>query len=141
MILADTGFFVALANRNDTFHLQARHQLQSLTEVLITTYPVIVETSYLIYERAGQTAQFKFFKQLMTESIQIFEFHDAHLERAIQLMQQYSDLPMDFADASLVALAEEIKENRILTTDIRDFSIYRYAKTQSFNLLLSQGIN
>jgi uncharacterized protein len=133
MILADTGFFVALANQNDTFHHKAQKQLIILTESLITTYPVIIETSYLLYERSGQIAQFKFLRQLTTNSIQIFNFQKSHLERAVELMQ----LPMDLADASLVVLAEEVKENRILTTDIRDFSIYRYLETQTFVLLLS----
>ncbi|NJK51577.1 MAG: PIN domain-containing protein [Leptolyngbyaceae cyanobacterium SU_3_3] len=137
MILADTGFFVALGNRSDTFHSKAQQQLNILKEPLITTYPVIIETSYLLYERSGQTAQFKFLQQLTTDSIQIFNFQKNHLERAIQLMQQYANLPMDLADASLVVLAEELKENRILTTDIRDFSIYRYLETQPFTLLLS----
>lgn len=137
MILADTGFFVALANRNDTFHRQAQQQLKILTEPLITTYPVIIETSYLLYERSGQVAQFKFLQQLTTDSIQILNFKNNHLERAIKLMQQYANLPMDLADASLVVLAEELKESRILTTDIRDFSIYRYLVNQSFTLLLS----
>ena len=137
MILADTGFFVALANRNDTFHRQAQQQLKILTEPLITTYAVIIETSYLLYERSGQVAQFKFLQQLTTDSIQILNFKNNHLERAIKLMQQYANLPMDLADASLVVLAEELKESRILTTDIRDFSIYRYLVNQSFTLLLS----
>ncbi|MCX5963177.1 MAG: PIN domain-containing protein [Cyanobacteria bacterium] len=137
MILADTGFFVALANRNDTFHRQAQQQLKILTEPLITTYPVIIETSYLLYERSGQVAQFKFLQQLTTDSIQILNFKNNHLERAIKLMQQYANLPMDLADASLVVLAEELKESRILTTDFRDFSIYRYLVNQSFTLLLS----
>jgi uncharacterized protein len=137
MILADTGFFVALANRNDNFHSQAQQQLTILTEPLITTYPVIIETSYLLYERSGQNAQFEFLQQLTTDSIQIFDFQINHLERAIQLMQKYANLPMDLADASLVVLAEELKESRILTTDIRDFSIYRYLENQPFILLIS----
>jgi uncharacterized protein len=137
MILSDTGFFVALANRNDTFHSKAQQQLTILAEPLITTYPVIIETSYLLYERSGQMAQFSFLRQLIADSIQIFNFQKSHLERAVQLMQQYANLPMDLADASLVVLAEELQESRILTTDIRDFSIYRYLKTQSFTLLLS----
>lgn len=41
-------------------------------------------------------------------------------------MKQYADLPMDLADASLVVVAEELDETRILTTDQRDFSIYRF---------------
>ena len=98
---------------------------------------MIIETSYLLYERSGQVAQFKFLQQLTTDSIQILNFKNNHLERAIKLMQQYANLPMDLADASLVVLAEELKESRILTTDIRDFSIYRYLVNQSFTLLLS----
>jgi predicted nucleic acid-binding protein len=138
MILADTGFFIALANRQDRFYQSAQQQLNLLKEPLVTTYPVIIETSYLLYERSGQTAQFRFLQQLTTDSIQIFDFQKHHLERAIQLMQQYADLPMDLADASLVVTAEVLQENRILTTDIRDFSIYRYLNNLAFTLLLIQ---
>ena len=41
------------------------------------------------------------------------------------LMSKFSDLPMDFADASLVALAERLRLSRIFTVDLADFSIYR----------------
>jgi hypothetical protein len=45
---------------------------------------------------------------------------------------------MDYADASLVVLAEHLKHGRILTTDRRDFSIYRWQETKTFeNLLFS----
>jgi hypothetical protein len=43
---------------------------------------------------------------------------------------------MDFADASLVVLAEHLNEGRILTSDRRDFSIYRWNNTKSFENLL-----
>ncbi len=56
MIIADTGFFVALGNNQDNFHNLAKQQLFTLKEKLITTYPVIVETSYLLLERCGQNA-------------------------------------------------------------------------------------
>jgi len=45
-------------------------------------------------------------------------------------------LPMDFADASLVVLAEDLREGRILTNDRRDFSIYRWNNTKPFENLL-----
>ena len=40
-------------------------------------------------------------------------------------MVQYADLPMDYADATLVVLAEELNTNLVLTTDRKDFRIYR----------------
>ena len=52
-------------------------------------------------------------------------------------MSRYRDLPMDRADASLVILAEDLGEGRILSTDRRDFQGYRWKNTQPFaNLLI-----
>jgi len=51
-------------------------------------------------------------------------------------MKQYADLPMDLADASLVVVAEELDEARILTTDQRDFNIYRFHTVKVFNNIL-----
>lgn len=138
MILTDTGFFVALGNRNDKFHAQAKQQLLRLKEPLITTDPVIVETAYLLLERCGQKAQFQFLNQLAQGSIEIFQLENHHLKRMLELMMKYAELPMDLADASLVVLAEEMNENRILTTDFRDFSVYRWDNHQGFQILLEQ---
>ena len=44
--------------------------------------------------------------------------------RIAVLLQKYSDMPMGFADASLVALAERIGTHRIATFD-SDFDVYR----------------
>ena len=57
-----------------------------------------------------------------------------------ELMERYSDLPMDLADASLVLLAEHLGHGRILSTDQRDFRTYRWKQRQPFeNLLLPEG--
>lgn len=53
-------------------------------------------------------------------------------------MEQYLDLPMDLADASLVLLAEHLGNGRIVSTDQRDFNTYRWKNHHPFtNLLLS----
>ncbi len=55
-----------------------------------------------------------------------------------ELMRQYADLPMDLADASLVLLAEELGEGRIVSTDGSDFHAYRWKSQHPFsNLLLA----
>ena len=59
-----------------------------------------------------------------------------HAQRITQLMQQYANLPMDLADASLVILAEELGHGRILSVDYRDFNTYRWKNTQPFQNLL-----
>jgi predicted nucleic acid-binding protein len=67
----------------------------------------------------------------------VFEMKVHHKERTAMLMEQYADLPMDFADASLVLLAEYLGHGRILSTDQRDFHSYRWKNTKPLqNLLL-----
>jgi len=57
-----------------------------------------------------------------------------------QLMVKYSRLPMDLADASLVILAETLGHGRILSTDQRDFGVYRWKNHAPFeNLLFGDG--
>lgn len=136
MIIADTGFFFALGNRQDKFHQKAKQCLQRLEEPIITTYPVIIETSYLLAERCNRSIQFKFLEQFIQGRVNIFSLEIHHLEQCLGLMKQYADLPMDLADASLVVVAEELDEARILTTDQRDFSIYRFHTVKVFNNIL-----
>ncbi|MBD2151017.1 PIN domain-containing protein [Pseudanabaena sp. FACHB-1277] len=136
MILADTGFFIALGNKQDRFHKSAVQAVTNLNELLITTYPVVTETSYLLARDAGLVVQFNFLEEVANGSFSIFDFQSHHITRMVELMRRYADLPMDFADASLVVLAEHLNEGRILTSDRRDFSIYRWNNTKSFENLL-----
>ncbi len=53
----------------------------------------------------------------------------------IKLMENYANLPMDLADASLVVLAEHLETGRILTVDRRDFNVYRWNKNNLFENL------
>ena len=59
-----------------------------------------------------------------------------HLDRVEQFMTQYTDLPMDFADASLLILAEHLGHGCIVSTDKRDFNTYRWTNRHSFQNLL-----
>ena len=53
-------------------------------------------------------------------------------------MEKYRDLPMDLADATLMALAEELKLARIFTRDFKHFQIYRPLHVKRFELLPPQ---
>ena len=66
----------------------------------------------------------------------MFSLSDSQLPRLSELMIQYADLPMDLADASLVLLAEELGDGRIVSTDRRDFHTYRWKNHQPFTNLL-----
>jgi uncharacterized protein len=140
MIIADTGFWLALADQKDRFHILAKLALRQFNEPLITTWPVITETCYLLLTRKGVPAQVAFIKNMNDGAFQVFNLEPHHGHRLGELMTQYADLPMDLADASLVILAEHLGHGRIFSSDQRDFNTYRWKSKQPFkNLLLQPG--
>lgn len=137
MIIVDTGFWLALANRRDRFHEAAKKALERVREPLITTWPVMTETCHLMAARLNVDAELRFVERARAGAFEIFSLELRHLARVHPLMEKYRDLPMDLADASLVLLAEELGSGRILSTDVRDFHAYRWKNRKPFRNLLA----
>jgi len=136
VIIADTGFFVALANPADRDHSRAVAAGRELNEGLITTWPVLTETCHLLLNQIGTDALLTFVAAARNGAFNVFELTPAQWPRVEALMRRYRDLPMDLADASLVLLAEERDDGRILSTDRRDFRTYRWKSRKPFENLL-----
>jgi uncharacterized protein len=136
VILADTGFFLALANARDQNHAAAKAALSRVRSRLITTWPVMTETCHLLASRLSPGAAGVFVDSAAQGAFDLFALEAAHLPRIAGLMRKYQDLPMDLADASLVLLAEHAGTGKILTTDRRDFGAYRWKERRPFENLL-----
>lgn len=138
MILADSGFWIALGSRCDRHHAAALAALQRhADEGFASTWPVLTEVTHLLLARVGQAQALEFMDAVAQGACVVPTPPDDALSRAASLMRRYRDLPMDLADASLVILAEQLGEGRILSTDLRDFAGYRWKNTRPFtNLLL-----
>lgn len=137
-VIADTGFFVALANRSDRFHDKALSALADLHEPPITTCPVATETTHLLANRLGSDAALAFIRSALEGAFELFAIEESHMPRVLELMEKYRDLPMDLADASLVILAESLGTGRILSTDQRDFRTYRWKTRRPFTNILAR---
>ncbi|TVQ42352.1 MAG: PIN domain-containing protein [Gloeocapsa sp. DLM2.Bin57] len=141
MIIVDTGFWLALANKKDNYHQRAKNLFQSLAqENFITTWCVVTETCYLLQKRVGVDAQKVFINKISRGTLIIFDLKPSHCPRIEELMQKYRDLPIDLTDASLVILAEELEDGRILSIDCRDFNTYRWKNTKPFQNLFEDNL-
>ena len=138
MILADTGFFVALAISSDRHHRAAVDALgKYASEGLMTTWPVLTESTHLLLREGGADVTKAFVESIRGGAAQIFDLRAEHLPRVVELMEKYRQLPMDLADASLVIAAEETDDGRILSTDARDFGAYRFKRRKPFRNLMN----
>jgi len=137
MVMVDTGFWLALANKRDEHHEKAKAALAKINSPLITTWPVMTETCYLSLMRLGAHAPVAFIKSYGAGAFKSFDLSEKHATRIHELMEKYSNLSMDLADASLVILAEHLGHGRILSSDVRDFNTDRWANNKTFeNLFL-----
>lgn len=123
MILVDTGPLVALFDPKDALHSAAVRTLERIREPLKTTVPVLTEAFHMLTPDSQGASRLRDF--VSGRGLSVWFLSRASLERAFELMERYSDHPMDLADASLVAAAESIPTRRIFTIDRNDFEIYR----------------
>ncbi|MDD9941829.1 MAG: PIN domain-containing protein [Myxococcales bacterium] len=138
MILADTGFFVALVISSDRHHAAAVDALgRYSSEGLLTTWPVLTESTHLMLREGGTQVTKAFVDSVRAGAAQIFDLRARHLQRVVDLMEKYQQLPMDLADASLIIAAEEADDGRILSTDARDFGAYRFKRRKPFKNLMT----
>jgi predicted nucleic acid-binding protein len=133
MILLDTGPIVAFFDRDDQYHALCLEALKKVREPLLTSWPVITECFYLLDFSSKVREDLWLF--IERGGLEIFPLEKEHYPLCRNLMRRYKDLPMDLADATLVALAEALGISRVFTLDHKDFSIYRFKQTRRFSLI------
>ena len=129
-VLVDTGPLVALLDRSDPDHVACRETLSSLSDSMVTVWPVVTEAMYML--RAYWRAQEALWEMIETGAVEILPLGIDDVPRMQELMRKYRDLPMDLADAALVRAAERERLRRIFTLDRRDFQIYRPSRIGRF---------
>jgi uncharacterized protein len=132
--LLDTGPFVAYLDRSDPAHVRTAAVWDSFRGQLATTSAVITESMHLITETVegpGLMAEL-----VVASGVVIHDYtQPPSLRAAAELMKKYADTPMDFADATLVLLADDLGVRDILTLDRRGFTVFRTRTRRSFQLL------
>ncbi len=123
MILVDTGPLVALFDPQDESHARCVTTLELLREPLGTTPEVLTEAFYLL--SPGSRGSGNLIQFIADGGLSLWFLSPSTCERAFELMGRYADQPMDFADASLVVMAEMENARKIFTLDRNDFSAYR----------------
>jgi predicted nucleic acid-binding protein len=131
-VLVDAGALIALLDRSDDHHRACIDALASIATQLLSVWPAITEAMHLLADTPrGQDA---LFDMIDDGAIRLSELDDADLRRMKLLMRKYRNLPMDFADAALVRVAERDKLHRILSFD-RHFTIYALPGRARFEVL------
>lgn len=133
--LIDSSFFIALINPREVAHSACTEIAldQNLRKVVVTS--IIPETCYMLHRWLGHSVMRAFVKNLQNPQWHIEQIQLSDLARAGDLLHQYADLRLDLVDATLVAIAERLNVDTILTLDQRDFRVIRPSHTDHFTIL------
>ena len=132
-VVVDSSPLYALIDRRDGYHQRMVAFIERRCFRLLTTLAAITEVAYLL--RASRESQLAFLRWVRAGGVQIIDLTDDDLDHSIDIMVKYGDLRPDFADATLVAIADRLQINRIATFD-RDFDVYRYRNRARFRNVL-----
>ena len=121
-ILIDAGPLIALFDSSDNFHGKISTFLGKNPYRFISTLAVFTEVSHML--DFSVHAQEDFYEWVMCKGVYISDINQNDMPRIVSLTKKYSDLPMDFADATLVVAAEKSGIREIISLD-RDFDVYR----------------
>lgn len=132
-LLLDTGALVSILDHRQSFHGACADALRNWSGPVVSTEAVLTEACHLLrHTRRGRSTCVDFF---LRGAAALLPLNRPLLSRTRVLLEQYGDLPMDFADATLVVLAEELGTDAVLTTDRRDFELYRIHGRRRFRIL------
>jgi hypothetical protein len=132
-LLLDTGPFVALVDRSEKLHDDCVAALEKWTGTIVTTEAVLTEALYLVGPQ--WKAQRVCLEFILRGAFQLIPSSPASLRRVSALMERYRNVPMDFADATLVVLGEELETEWVFTLDRRGFNTYRLKQRKTFQLI------
>jgi uncharacterized protein len=132
--LTDSGPLIAIIDADEPDHAACLDVLDRVPLPLVTTWPAFTEAMYLLARAGGIRAQRALWRLVHTDRLAVADLSRPAVERSARLMDQHADRPMDLADATLVAYAEEQGHRTIFTLDA-DFHVYRVRGRRRFDVV------
>jgi predicted nucleic acid-binding protein len=131
-LLLDTGPLIALLDASERRHRDCTEFFAKWKGPVVTTEAVVTEAVYLL--GSVDVDGTKAIELCLRGGADVEPWTLARARRTAELMRKYRDTPMDYADATLVALAEELGVGDVFTLDRRGFSAYRWKGRRSFRI-------
>lgn len=123
--IVDTGVLYAICDAADAWHDESLELFRRPDFHPVVPMLILAEASYLVGSRLGPAAEAALMRSLAAVEVEPLTAGDHG--RIGELIDEYADFPLGAADASVVALAERLDTDLVLTLDRRHFGAVRPA--------------
>lgn len=135
MLVCDTGVVYAALVPRDRAHKRCAELLLTTPEVVVLPAPILVEIDQLGHSRRTPQVTPTLVSSIEDGSVLIAPLDLDAYRRTRELVETYSDLPLGFVDAAVIAVAERLEETTIATLDRRHFSVVKPVHCEAFILV------
>jgi len=132
--VADTGCVVALLNNADPMHSAVQTVYNQYQKILLPQ-TVLTEVAYLLGRDSGIATVVTLLRSISASRFRLVALTEQDLNRAAEILEQYTDSRVDFVDATVMAVAERYNSTKILTLERRDFELFRPRHCNNFEIL------
>jgi uncharacterized protein len=136
-VIADSGFIVALFAPREPAHDAAIAFIAANQAPIITIQSIIAEACFFLSAK-GRRALLEW---VARGAVEVLDIPGSRFAEIGAIINRYQDIDPDFADCALVWLASELDCRRILTLDVRDFTVFRIKGKKRFELIDWQTAN
>ena len=135
MLICDTSVVYAALDSHERAHAACRSLLRAAHGGVALAAPVIVEVDWIGRARGRKDAGEQLLRAVEDGSVLVVELDQSDYQRSRHLLTAYRDLPLEFVDASVIAVAERLEETTVATLDRRHFSVVRPLHCERFTLV------
>jgi predicted nucleic acid-binding protein len=134
-LILDSGVVFAALDADDPDHEACAELLSEATEALVVPGLTLAEVDYWCERRLGPRAWLEFLGDLIEGAYELEHPTQSDLERCLEIQRTYADLEAGVVDASVLALAERLGEQKLATLDHRHFATMRPRHAEALELL------
>jgi len=121
-VIIDTSAILGLIDKSCLQHQAISDIINKKDINLIVPSPVIPEVCYMLNRKFGPSVEIKFLEEIISVNFQIEIIKFPDILRTVEILNKYQSLNIGFVDGSIVAIAERLKVNQILTLDKKHFN-------------------
>ena len=134
-VLIDAGPLVSIFAPRDQHHAACVAQLQDLRAPLLTCWPVLTESAWLLRDStASLSGLLKSFEEGL---FQLVDVGQEALPWIDVFLRKYDSVKPQLADAVIMYLAEKLNISVVFTLDRHDFGVFRTRGAKALTLLPS----
>ena len=135
LTIVDAGPLYSIADDDDAGHDRSVEVFQTRGLEFVIPALILGEAAYLVSVRLGPRAEAAFLRGVASLDADVQAPTPDDLSRMAELVDRYADFPLGAADASVVALAERLGTDLVVTHDHRHFRVVRPRHCAAFRLL------